>query len=83
MDHVHTLVALGESLRTMRLARGLTQQQLAARAGTTRLKVIQVEAGRPTVSAESYARIAAGLDATLAVTPATRPTLEEIRELLT
>ncbi len=82
MDYAHTLAVLGSSLRTMRQARGLTQQQLAARAGVTRLRVIQVEAGKPTVSAEAYARVAAGLDATLAVAPGSRPTLDEIREIL-
>lgn len=75
-----SLQRLGASLREMRTRRGLTQTTLADLAGVPRLKVIQVEAGSPTVSAAAYASIAAALRAELSVTPSRRPTLDELQE---
>ena len=76
------LLKLGRALRQMRENRGLTQVEVARRAGIPRLKVIHVEAGRQGVSITSYARIAAALGGELRVLPVTRPTLDEIGALL-
>lgn len=73
---------LGAQLRTQRLQRGLTQSDVAVRAGLPRLKVVHVEAGRPTVSALAYARVAAALGLELSSVPARRPTLEEMKGFL-
>ena len=81
-DPATTLAALGQSLKEMREQRGLRQQDVAARAGLSRLMVINVEAGKPTVSISSYARAAAVLGAQLQLGIATRPTLDEIGALL-
>ena len=72
---------VGSELRAMRRRRGLTQADVAARAGLPRVKVIQIEKGEPTVSAGAYAAVAAALGAQFALAPMRRPTLEEAREL--
>ncbi len=81
-DFSSNLQHLGQALRNMRNQRGLSQAEVALRAGLPRLKVIHVEAGRPTLSAGAYARVAAALGAELQAQPAQRPTLEEIGRLL-
>lgn len=81
-DFESNLMALGQSLKAMRQQRGLRLVDVATMAGLPRLKVIHVEAGRPGVAASSYARVAAALGGQLQVTPARRPTLEEISALL-
>lgn len=60
---------LGLQLRTERQRLGLTQAQVASRAGLARQKVIQVEQGKPGVAMAAYAAtmLALGLE------PATRP----------
>lgn len=80
MDANTALIRLGASLREMRTRRGLTQAALADLAGVPRLKVIQVEAGSPKVSAAAYASVASALRAELSATPARRPTLDELQE---
>lgn len=81
-DAEHALSALGSFLKSMRQERGLTQAAVADMAGLPRLKVIQVEAGKPGVAASSYARVAAALGGQLQVRPAQRPTLDEIAAVL-
>jgi transcriptional regulator with XRE-family HTH domain len=76
------LSRLGGDLRQMRTLRGLTQAEVALRAGLPRLKVIQAEAGKPTVSVAAYASIAGALGGEVSVVPARRPTLDEIDALL-
>lgn len=78
----NTLTRLGAQLRRQRLERGLTQAELALRAGLPRLKIVQVEAGHGTVSAGAYARVAGALGLELASVPARRPTLDELGEFL-
>lgn len=68
-------------VRSMRRRRGLTQAELAARAGLPRAKIIQIEKGESGVSIGAYAAAAAALGAELALAPLRRPTLEEAREL--
>ena len=81
MNENYHLEKVGQSLRTLRQNRGLTQLALAQRAGVTRLKVIAIEAGRDSVAAGSYARVAAALGADLQALPMTRPTLDELGQL--
>lgn len=76
------LTQLGTQLRSQRLERGLTQADLALRAGLPRLKVVQIEAGRATVSAGAYARVAQALGFDLASVPKRRPTLDDMGEFL-
>lgn len=76
------LQQLGQSIRSMRMARGYSQLQVATMAGVPRLKVIHVEAGRATVAIAAYAKVAAALGGQMIVTPQQRPTLDEIRQLL-
>lgn len=52
---------LGARLRTLRLAAGLTQAQLAERTGIHRPNIARVEAGRHTPSLETIARLAAAI----------------------
>ncbi|QXH51855.1 helix-turn-helix domain-containing protein [Pseudomonas fakonensis] len=72
---------LGALIRTRRLNRGLTQQQVAALAGLTRQKVIAVEQGSFSVAMGAYAKVLAALDCELQVVPAVMPTLDEIQGL--
>lgn len=81
MDCVLLISRLGTQLREKRIARGLTQAQLAELAGLTRYKIIAVEKGAPSVSMIAYARTLAALDSELVVIPAVMPTLEELAEL--
>lgn len=82
MDDAIILQRLGAQLRQLRRQRGLTQAALAAQAGLPRLKVVQMEAGRGSVSAGAYARLLGTLGAELTAAPARRPTLDEIGQLL-
>ena len=82
MDSRTLLTRLGTALRDLRQQRGLTQAALAVRAGVPRLKVIQVEKGDSSVSIGAYAQIASALGAEFTALPARRPTLDEVRELM-
>jgi len=73
--------ALATDLRAMRKRRGLTQAELALRAGLPRAKIIQIEKGEAGVSMGAYATVATALGAELSLAPLQRPTLEETREL--
>jgi transcriptional regulator with XRE-family HTH domain len=74
--HLHRL---GQSLKARRLGRGLTQAAVAALAGVTRLRVIQVEQGQGQVAIQAYAAVAHALGAEVSLTLTHRPTLEEAR----
>ncbi len=82
MNHHFALNKLGADLRAARVGRGLTQAQLAKRAGLPRLKVIQVERGDASVSIGAYADIATALGHGLTLSVARRPTLDEVGALL-
>lgn len=57
------LVALGSVFRTLRLSRGLSQRQLAARCGLSQSSISRFETGKaPWMSAVWIARLLAGLD---------------------
>ena len=53
---------IGEDLRNARLHAGLTQEELARRAGIHRQKVIQLEQGKPGVAMATYLALADVLD---------------------
>lgn len=82
MDTETILERLGRQLRAQRTQRGLTQAQIAERAGVPRLKVVHVEAGRPSVAASAYARVASALGQEFTSTPARRPTLDELEDFM-
>lgn len=82
MDTETLLHRFGSTLRNARKRRGLTQAQVAVLAAVPRLKVIQVERGDASVSVGAYAQVAAALGLEFAATPARRPTLDEVAELL-
>lgn len=82
MERLTLLARIGQSLRTARRGRGLTQAALGARASLPRLKVIQIERGDAGVSMGAYADAAAALGMELSLTPARRPTLDEVADLL-
>lgn len=81
-DYETGLFHLARSLKAMRLERGYTQAELAELAGMPRLKVIQIESGKPGVSIAAYMRVAAAMGGEMRVVPQQRPTLDEIQELL-
>jgi transcriptional regulator with XRE-family HTH domain len=76
------MLHLAQALKAMRLQRGHSQTELALLAGVPRLKVVHIEAGRPTVSIGAYARVAAAMGAELGVVLQQRPTMDEIRALI-
>ena len=82
LDFDSAILSLGAQLKAMRQQRGLRLVDVAVMAGIPRLKLIHVEAGRPTVAISSYARVAAALGAQFQVLPARRPTLDEIGTLV-
>jgi transcriptional regulator with XRE-family HTH domain len=82
MDAETILLRLGQQCRTARTNRGLTQVELADMAGLPRLKVIHIEAGKPTVSVSAFARVASALGVEFSLVPSRRPTLEELPEFL-
>lgn len=82
MDRETLLTRFGKSLREARHRRGATQADLARLAGITRQKVIQIERGDASVSIGAYADAVAALGMQFDLSPARRPTLDEVRELL-
>jgi len=54
-------VRLGQRIRELRLAAGLTQAELARRTGIHRPNIARVEAGRHTPSLETLARLATAI----------------------
>jgi transcriptional regulator with XRE-family HTH domain len=55
-------MAFGQRLRRLRLARGLSQEQLAAVAGLDRTYVSSCEAGRRNATIRTIERLSAALD---------------------
>ena len=81
MDSQTILIRLGSALQQARAHRGLTQSQLASRAGITRQKVVQVEAGAGTVGVEYYAKVSGAMGLEFSLAPARRPTLDELASM--
>jgi hypothetical protein len=63
-------VDLGATLREARRRAGLTQRQLAERAGTSKAAVARYESGRVTPDLATFARLVEACGHQLAVTPA-------------
>lgn len=76
------LARLGQSLKELRLRRGLTQQQAGDLARMPREKVVRLEQGRGSTAIEAYVALAHALGAELALAPTRRPTIEEITKVL-
>lgn len=55
------LVRIGSTIREMRVMRGMTQEQFAARALLSRAYIANIEAGRKRPSGRAIARIAEAL----------------------
>ncbi|WPP00034.1 helix-turn-helix domain-containing protein [Pseudomonas sp. HR96] len=81
MDPQLIVERLGRQITQMRKHRGMTIMQLAELAGVTRQKLAEIEKGRLTVSMHSYAKVIAAMSSELAIQPARRPTLDELREI--
>lgn len=62
------LAALGRGLRVMRKARGLTQADLAGRAGISRKTVVALEAGAGSPSMAAFVELMTVIDQNLLVT---------------
>jgi HTH-type transcriptional regulator / antitoxin HipB len=80
MDTQTLMSDIGQQIRLLRKRRGLTQAALAERAGMARSKLVLLEQGSGSVAFESYARIAAALDAAFRLEPVQRPAFEELAE---
>jgi DNA-binding XRE family transcriptional regulator len=61
-------LALARKLRALREKRGLTQAELAAKAGTGQAAIARIEAGKATPKLDLLGRIAGALGARLKVT---------------
>lgn len=62
---------LGEQLRTARLARNLTQEQLALATGVDRSSLVRIERGQQDARLSTVLRLARALDAQLVFAPPT------------
>lgn len=72
-DAEDALALLGERLSQWRRISGLTQTQVADRAGVSRATVVRLEAGRPGPSVEMLVRVLGALHLTDKVTGALDP----------
>jgi transcriptional regulator with XRE-family HTH domain len=61
----HTRDALGRTVRLRRRELGLSQEELAARAGLDQAYISHVEAARRNISVDNLARLAAALEVTV------------------
>lgn len=82
------IILLGAKIRTLRKAKGYTQEQLGALIDTTESYVGQIERGTKNVTVETIEKIATALDVNIRVLfdyqglPAHHPRMLEIFELL-
>ena len=81
MDAAISLSRLGADLRARRLARGLTQAELADRARLSRALVIRAEKGDPTIAIGNVARLLDATGASLSIEATRLPTLDEVSSL--
>jgi len=79
LDHSLTAERLATQMRARRVNLGLTQIQLADRAGLPRQKIIAMEKGSLSAAMAAYAKALGALDCELQVVPAVMPTLDEIQ----
>jgi DNA-binding XRE family transcriptional regulator len=66
-SEAHLASRLGQAVRERRIALGLSQAELATRAGMTRRAVVRVEAGHTVPTIPMLARLSSALDAELIV----------------
>lgn len=64
---------LGKRLRALRVEQGLTQQQLANRAGIARSSIIDLERGKPTLELRTLVAALNALQHDVDLVPASRP----------
>ncbi|MBC5765942.1 helix-turn-helix domain-containing protein [Ramlibacter albus] len=76
---IRTPADLGAAIRQLRIDRDITAVELADRSGRSRDLLWRLESGRD-VSSSALFDVLRALGVTLEITPATLPTLEEIRE---
>ncbi len=69
---------LAEFLRVQRTRQGLSQSELAARAGIPLRSYQRLEAADPGARLSSFQRVCAALGFEIDATPARRPTLDEL-----
>jgi DNA-binding XRE family transcriptional regulator len=69
---------LGATIRTARISRGLTQAQLAGLCGLTRLRIIGIEQGNPSIKIDAYFRAATSMGQELALRPIERLEFEDL-----
>ena len=81
METPFSLKRLGAELRQRRLARGLTQSQLAGQARLSRAVVIRAEKGDPTIALGNMAKLLRATGADLYAETTRLPTLEEASAL--
>lgn len=62
LAYTPALTALGEAVRSARLARGISQEELAARAGLDRSYMSSIERGAQNPGVVSVLRVAAALE---------------------
>lgn len=61
----HILIRYGQTVRKLRLKKGLSQEELADRCGLHRTYISDVELGKRNISLENIERIANSLDKTV------------------
>jgi ribosome-binding protein aMBF1 (putative translation factor) len=66
-DRARRAFELGEQVRALREAHGISQAELARRMGTTQPAIARLEAGRIAPRLETLDRVASALDVTLVV----------------
>lgn len=59
----YALALLGQTIRELRIDKGMTQQQVADRAGVNRTFIVALEKGRQNASTITLVKIARALDA--------------------
>lgn len=67
---ISTARELGVAIRSERLRRGFSQEQLAAAAGVGARFVVELEAGKPSAELQKSLDVASAVGLTTAVTPA-------------
>ena len=81
MSAAASLTQLGAELRRRRLARGLTQAELAKRTRLSRALIVRAEQGDPTIAIGNIAKLFGATGAELKAETSRLPTLEEVGAL--
>ncbi|WKB36336.1 helix-turn-helix transcriptional regulator [Terrilactibacillus sp. S3-3] len=71
---------MGELIFGYRMRRGLSQEELAKRAGVDKKSVYRVEGGHSRISSETYNKLLKALDVTLETVDAAKEQLEEEKQ---